>query len=52
MMEKYGADYSVIAPSDDILRELKKTACEKGEKYICPNTMQEAIEELERLSNK
>lgn len=51
-MEKYGTDYSVIAPSDDILREIKKTACEKGQEYICPKTMEEAIEELERLSNK
>lgn len=52
MMEKYGTDYSAIAPSDDILREIKKTASEKGQTYVCPKTMEEAIEELERLGNK
>ena len=52
MMEKYGTDYSTIAPSDDILRTLKKTASEKGEQYVCPKTMDEALKELERLSNK
>lgn len=49
-MEKYGTDYSTMAPTDDTLKELKKLASENGEKYICPKTMDEALKEIERLS--
>lgn len=49
-MEKYGTDYSQIAPSDEVLRELKKIASEKGEVYKCPKTMEQALKEIERLS--
>lgn len=49
-MEKYGTDYSQIAPSDEVLRELKKIASEKGENYRCPKTMEQALKEIERLS--
>lgn len=51
-MEKYGTDYSSMAPTDETLKELKKLASENGENYRCPKTMEEALREIERLSRK
>ena len=52
MMEKYETDYSTMSPTDDVLRELKKVASEAGEQYRCPKTMEEALREIERLSER